>query len=153
MADLHLQNLCLTRISANTTECLYVQQSAETPIAIDANMVTLWSKDERNILIAFALLNSTWSKLSLELICTVMGGGALKVEACHLKKLLLPKFPKCKLDALEKAGALLIIERKMTQKEQDRIDGIVASAFNDDTITERMQQLLIQKHKERSKRL
>ena len=153
MADRHLPNLCLTRISANTTECLYVQQSAETPIAIDANMVTLWSKDERNILIAFALLNSTWSKLSLELICTVMGGGALKVEACHLKKLLLPKFPKCKLDALEKAGALLIIERKMTQKEQDRIDGIVASAFNDDTITERMQQLLIQKHKERSKRL
>lgn len=153
MADRHLPNLCMTRVSANTTECLYVQQNVEVPIAIDANMVTLWGKDTRNNLIAFALLNSTWSKLSLELICTVMGGGALKVEASHLKKLLLPKLPKGKLDLLEKAGAELVIEGKMTQKEQDTIDGIVASAFSDDMITVQMRQLLMQKYKERSTRL
>lgn len=153
MADRHLPNLCLTRVSANTTECLYVQQSAEMPIVIDANMVTLWGKSERNILIAFALLNSTWSKLSLELICTVMGGGALKVEASHIKKLLLPILPNSKLDMLEKVGATLVIEGKMTQKGQDIIDSIVASAFNDATITVRMQQLLMQKYKERSTRL
>lgn len=153
MADRHLPNLCLTRVSAGTTECLYVQQSAETPIAIDANMVTLWGKDERTNLIAFALLNSTWSKLTMELICTVMGGGALKVEASHIKKLLLPKLPKGKLDMLEKAGATLVIEGKMTQKEQDIIDGIIASALNDDTITARIQHLLMQKYKERSTRL
>ena len=153
MADRHLPHLCLTRVSASTMECLYVQQSAETPIAIDANMVTLWGKDERTNLIAFALLNSTWSKLSMELICTVMGGGALKVEASHMKKLLLPKLPKGKLDMLEKAGATLVNEGKMIQKEQDTIDGIIASALNDDTITARMQHLLMQKYKERSTRL
>ena len=153
MADRHLPNLCLTRVSANTTECLYVQQSVEMPIAIDANMVTLWGKDSRNILVAFALLNSTWSKLSLELICTVMGGGALKVEASHLKKLLLPKLSKGKLDLLEKAGATLVIEGEMTQKEQDTIDGILASAFSDDTITAQIRLLLMQKYKERSTRL
>lgn len=153
MTNRHLPNLCLTRVSANTTECLYVQQSAETPIAIDANMVTLWGKSERNILIAFALLNSTWSKLSLELICTVMGGGALKVEASHLKRLLLPKLSEDQLEELEKAGLSLIAEGKMTRNEQSTIDSIIASGFDDDTITVRMQKLLTQKHKERSTRL
>ncbi|HRV28187.1 MAG TPA: hypothetical protein P5522_05270, partial [Spirochaetia bacterium] len=152
MAVRHLPNLCLTRVSATTIECLYVQQSAETPIAIDANMVTLWGKDKRNVLIAFAILNSTWSKLSLELICTVMGGGALKVEASHLKRLLLPKLPKEKLDELEKAGSVLVIDRKMTKKVQDTIDGIVETAFNDNTVTALMRQLLMQKYKERSTR-
>ncbi len=153
MADRHLPNLCMTRVSANTMECLYIKQNIEMPIAIDANMVTLWGKDTRNNLIAFALLNSTWSKLSLELICTVLGGGALKVEASHLKKLLLPKLPKDKLDLLEKVSATLVIEGKMTQKEQDTIDGIIASAFSNDTITIQMRQLLMQKYKERSTRL
>lgn len=152
MSDRHLPNLCLTRVSASTPECLYVQQSAETPIAIDANMVTLWGKDEKNVLIAFALLNSTWSKLSLELICTVMGGGALKIEASHLKKLLLPKLPKRKLDEIKQAGTTLLANGKMTQKIQDTIDSIIESAFNDNTITARMRQLLIQKQKERSTR-
>lgn len=153
MTNRHLPNLCLTRVSANMTECLYVQQSAETPIAIDANMVTLWGKSQRNILIAFALLNSTWSKLSLELICTVMGGGALKVEAGHLKRLLLPKLSEDKLEELEKASLSLIAEGKMTRNEQSTIDSIIASGFADDTITVRMQKLLTQKHKERSTRL
>ena len=153
MADRHLPNLCMTRVSANKAECLYIQQSTETPIAIDANMVTLWGRAERNILIVFALLNSTWSKLSLELTCTVMGGGALKVEASHLKKLLLPKLPQDKLDMLERVGETLILEGKMTQNVQDIIDDIVVSAFAGDAITARMQQLLMQKYKERSTRL
>ena len=153
MANRHLPNLCLTRVSANTTECLYVQQRAEMPIAIDANMVTLWGKNERGILSVFALLNSTWSKLFLELICTVMGGGALKVEASHLKKLLLPTLPEDKFDELEKAGLSLIAKGKMTQSEQEKIDNIVATAFDDNTVTARMQQLLTQKYKERSTRL
>lgn len=150
MANRHIPNLCLTRVSTNFTECLYVQQSVKTPVAVDANMVTLWGQDERNIIIAFALLNSTWSKLSLELICTVMGGGALKVESSHIKKLLLPKLSQNNLYDLEKVGISLISEGKMSQEKQSLIDDIVASAFSDNTITARMQQLLIQKHNERS---
>lgn len=153
MVDRHIPNLCLTRVSAKIPECLYIQQTAQKPIAVDANMVTLWSKDENNNKIAFALLNSTWSKLSLELICTVMGGGALKVEASHLKKLLFPKLTKDKLDLLEKAGERLVIEGKMTQKEQDTIDEIIASAFSDNTITSRMRQMLLKKYKERSTKI
>lgn len=153
MAHRHLPDLCLTRVAARIPECLYVCQSPEVPIAIDANMVTLWGGDESNTLIMMAMLNSTWSKLSLELICTVMGGGALKIEASHLRKLLLPNLPKPQLDALEKAGAKLVAARDMTEEIQDQIDKIIVSVFGDETLTEQMRNLLAHKHKERSTRL
>lgn len=153
MARRHMPNLCLTRVSARIPECLYVCQNSEAPIAIDANMVTLWSGDERNVRIMLAMLNSTWSKLSLELICTVMGGGALKIEASHLRKLLLPKLSKAKLDALEKAGEILIAAGDMADEIQDQIDKIIVSVFGDETLIERMRSLLAHKHKERSTRL
>lgn len=150
MMNRHLPNLCLTRVSARIPECLYVEQTIETPITIDANMVTLWGNDTRKIKATLAMLNSTWSKLSLELICTVMGGGALKVEASHIKKLLLPKFSKEQFEMLEKAGEMLIAERYMTDAIQDMIDDIVASAFRDKTMTQRMRDLLNRKYWERS---
>lgn len=153
MAQRHLPNLCLTRVSARIPECLYVRQCTDTPIAIDANMVTLWSKDERAVRIMMAMLNSTWSKLSLELICTVMGGGALKIEASHLKKILLPKLPNAKLDALEEAGVNLITAGDMTEEIQNQIDKIIVSVFGDETLIEQMRTLLAHKYKERSTRL
>jgi hypothetical protein len=152
MMNRHLPNLCLTRVSAKTPECLYVDQTIETPIAIDANMVTLWGKDARTVRTTLAMLNSTWSKLSLELICTVMGGGALKVEASHIRKLLLPKFSQEQLEALEKTGERLIAERQMTDALQDRIDDIMVSVFQDKTATQRMRDLLNRKYRERSTR-
>lgn len=146
----HLPNLCLTRVSSKLPECLYVEQNVEKPIAIDANMVTLWSDDQRINLITFAMLNSTWSKLYLELICTVMGGGALKIEASHLKKLLLPKLAEERLVQLEKAGAQIINAGKGTQEIQDLIDKIMFSPFEDEMIIEKARELLTQKLNERS---
>lgn len=152
MSERHHPNLCMTRVSAGTVECLYIQQHPKKPIVIDANMVTLWGGDKRSNMVAFALLNSTWSKLFLELICTVMGGGALKVEASHLKRLLFPRLSDDQLESLERAGMALVTDGKMTQKAQDAIDSSIASAFNDKMITARMQQLLQKKYKERSTR-
>ena len=152
MASRHLPNLCLTRVSAKIPECLYVEQSTTQPIAIDANMVTLWSADGRTIRIATAMLNSTWTKISLELICTVMGGGALKVEASHLKKLLFPKFSEVQFDALERAGIELVKKGEMTDELQKQIDSIIACAVGNESITEQLCSLLHQKYKERSTR-
>ena len=153
MASRHIPNLCLTRVSSKIPECLYVEQGGVSPIVVDANMVTLWSTDMRTIRIAMALLNSTWSKLSLELICTVMGGGALKIEASHIKKLLFPRFSMTQLDAFEKVGSRLITMGTMTGDIQDEIDRIMASYVGGDRITEQMRTLLSQKYKERSTRL
>lgn len=153
MMNRHLPDLCLTRVSAKIPECLYVDQSAEFPIVVDANMVTLWGQDARTIRVMMAALNSTWSKLSLELICTVMGGGALKVEASHIRKLLLPKFTDEQIEALDKAGEDLIAEAHMTSDLQDRIDDIVALSFDNKRVTQRMRTLLERKYIERSSRL
>ena len=150
MTKRHLPDLCLSRVSARIPECLYVRQNEREPIAVDANMVTLWGCDARTISIALAMLNSTWSKLLLELICTVMGGGALKVEASHLKRLLLPKLYGEQLKQMERAGKYLIEREVMTERIQDRIDSIIASALGDiDTISQ-MSCLLERKYHERS---
>ena len=152
MTERHAPNLCLTRVSAKIPECLYVQQSKTQQVVIDANMVTLWGDNTETVRIMMAILNSTWSKLSLELICTVMGGGALKVEASHLKKLLLPKMTNEQLKMLEEIGNTLIAGGYMTDAIQDKIDNIVASGFMDKKITQKMRELLIRKYNERSVR-
>lgn len=90
-APRHLPNLCITRVSSTAADCVYVPQLKENPIAVDANFVTLWGDSEETIKICLALLNSTWSRCYLELLCTVMGGGALKIEASHVRQLLFPK--------------------------------------------------------------
>lgn len=152
MTPRHLPDLCLTRVSAQIPECLFVAQCENEPIAIDANMVTLWCKDRGMVQIALALLNSTWSKLSLELICTVMGGGALKIEASHLRKVVFPKLNKSAQEGLRITGEKLIQKGFMTEEIQDEIDRIIAIAIKDDLITEKMRVLLAQKYKERSTR-
>lgn len=153
MAVRHLPNLCLTRVSARIPECLYVEQNEQEPIAIDANMVTLWGIDTRQILIAFAILNSTWTKLLLELICTVMGGGALKIEASHLKKLTIPKLNDDQKKELEVMGKKLIAEKKMTEGIQDGIDRVIALSLGNEEIISDMRELLRRKYIERSERL
>ena len=152
LAQRHLPNLCITRVSARIPECLFVPQSSENLIAIDANMITLWCSNDRTVRIALAMLNSTWSKLSLELICTIMGGGALKIEASHLKRLLLPKLDESQLCELDRLGDMLSKSGIMTIDVQDQIDKIMVSNFKDDDTTNRMRNLLAKKYKERSTR-
>ncbi|WP_145414870.1 N-6 DNA methylase [Paenibacillus xylanexedens] len=64
------------------------------PLVIDANFSTIWTTDNSlvNKFTLIALLNSDWFILVCELLGSIMGGGALKLEATHLKKALLPKF-------------------------------------------------------------
>lgn len=60
-------------------------------VVCDANFITLWRETDavaREAL--FALLTSSLVQLQLECICSVLGGGALKIESADLKKLLLP---------------------------------------------------------------
>ena len=152
LAQRHLPHLCITRVSAKTADCLLIPQSSCGPIAIDANMITLWCNNDRGVRIALAMLNSTWSKLSLELICTIMGGGALKIEASHLKRLLLPKLDDSQLGELERLGGNLSESGKMNTAIQNQIDEIMVSKFGDISLTDNMRALLNKKFMERSKR-
>lgn len=152
MANRHIPNLCISRVSAKIPECLYVQQHESVPIVVDANMVTLWGGESHTVYSVMSILNSTWSRLSLELICTVMGGGALKIEATHLRKLLIPRLSDEQLKKLEICGISLINNGKMTASIQHKIDEIMAFALKDVAVTDKMHELLMHKYAERRTR-
>lgn len=131
-APRHLPNLCITRVSSTAADCVYIPQSEENPIAVDANFVTLWGSSEEIIKICLALLNSTWSKCYLELLCTVMGGGALKIEASHVRQLLFPKLNHRQLQRLSKYGITIAKRQKITPELRNAIDATILESFTDE---------------------
>ena len=131
-APRHLPNLCITRVSSTAADCVYIPQSEENPIAVDANFVTLWGSSEETIKICLALLNSTWSKCYLELLCTVMGGGALKIEASHVRQLLFPKLSRRQLQRLSKYGITIAKKQKITPELRNAIDATILESFTDE---------------------
>jgi N-6 DNA Methylase len=74
-----------------------------TGLVVDANFSTLWPAlpDSVSAKAMLALLSSSWVQAFLESTATVMGGGALKVEATHLRQLLLPTIGAGEESALE----------------------------------------------------
>lgn len=131
-ASRHLPNLCITRVSSTAADCVYVPQLKENPIAVDANFVTLWGGSEETIKICLALLNSTWSRCYLELLCTVMGGGALKIEASHVRQLLFPKLNYLQLQRLSEYGITIAKRQKLTPELRDAIDTTILESFTDE---------------------
>lgn len=128
-APRHLPCLCMPRVCGKSIECLFVEQNRITPIAVDANFVTLWHDDDNARKFAFALLNSTWFKCYMECISTVMGGGALKVEASHVRKVFFPQYSAEQVQVLAKCGEKLQKLRVLNPQLQDEIDNLVLAPF------------------------
>lgn len=127
----HLPTMCINRVNGAGASCLYVPQSAQRPVAVDANFVTLWGDAPEHEAACFALLNSTWSKCYLECLCTVMGGGALKVEASHIRRLQFPKYSPGQLERLAACGRNMIAAKTMTDSLQAEIDDAVFKPFRE----------------------
>lgn len=136
MVNRHQPSLCLPRVCGSAIECLFVEQAPNQPIAVDANFTTLWHNSQREQRIAFALLNSSWFKCYIECVATVMGGGALKVEASHIRQVHFPHLPEESLDALEICGAKLTQSRTLTPQLLDEINAIVFAQFNTQVLAE-----------------
>lgn len=144
MAPRHVPCLCIPRVCGKAIECLFVEQCEEMPIAVDANFITLWNRDSNMQYFIFALLNSTWFKCYMECISTVMGGGALKVEAVHVRKVLFPKYSTEQIALLAQCGKKLRDKHIMSPALQDEIDNIVLKPFdlNNNDILEKMRETL-----------
>jgi hypothetical protein len=88
LAVRHLPQLYLPRVCGGRP-LPYANPGSE--LVIDANFSTLWSgADGLPEMAMLALLSSSWAWSCLEASATVLGGGALKVEAAHLRRLPLP---------------------------------------------------------------
>lgn len=102
-APRHRPDLFLARINYMRPKTFL---NAKVRVLIDANFSTLWLTNDAQIgpHALLAVLNSTWCVTSMELQGTVMGGGALKLEAAHLRRLPIPSFSGEQLAELEKLG-------------------------------------------------
>lgn len=98
---------------------------------IDANYVTIVLADCAPITVnaALALLNSTWAALQFEENCTVMGGGALKVDSVQMSRFFFPKMNQEQLEALDKLGTRALKMKINSPNLLDDIDRVVLSGL------------------------
>lgn len=98
----HLPQAFVPRI-IHTTPCVYA--NLEPPILIDANFSTFWTESEDWSAAGLAaLLNSSWCRAVMEAAGTPLGGGALKLEAVHLRKMPVPHLGPESIAHLNAAG-------------------------------------------------
>jgi hypothetical protein len=100
---------------------------------IDANFSTLWCEDESwTAELVFAVLNSTWGEVCMEALGATLGGGALKLEATHLRQLPVPTF------SVSEKENLRILAREMLDSAsslsafrnyRNKVDRVVISAL------------------------
>ena len=116
----HLPAVFLPRINHNQP---WAETNLVPPVLIDANFSTFWPT--QGVWTSFglkAVLNSVWCRILMEALGTPLGGGALKVEASHLRRLPVPRLPNESIEALNTAG------RELTRQSfqiQETIDEIV----------------------------
>lgn len=101
----HRPALFVPRVNAGSP---ITRLNPRSTLVIDANFSTLWPEREAvSPLAMLALLNSTWVRSFLELTGTVLGAGALKVEAAHLRRLRMPRVNDGTIERLHGLGTEL----------------------------------------------
>ncbi len=98
---------------------------------IDANFSTIWLESDNKEFkptAILAVLNSSWCVAAMELLGAVMGGGALKLEATHIRKLPIPKFTAADWLHLADLGNRLTVYRS-PETVLMKIDQIVVNAL------------------------
>ena len=122
-APRHLPAVAIPRVNHGLP---WAEANPQRKLLVDANFATVWAPGRAWTPYALkALLNSTWCRAAMEALCTPMGGGALKVEATHLRRLPLPLLSKHQRAELAKAGRRLA---RNASTAQAAIDDIVLGA-------------------------
>ena len=105
-------------------------------LVVDANFSTIWTDTHpARVPGLLALLGTAWCGAALEHLASVMGGGALKVEATHLSRLPLPSLDERAWAALARLGARLVAGG-WTEAVLDEADALLVRALVGDTDTE-----------------
>lgn len=130
LAPRHLPSLCVPRIIHDEPNAIL---NAKPPVLIDANFSTLWCEgDAWSAECVFAILNSTWGELCMEALGATLGGGALKLEATHLRQLPIPAFSGSEKESLQNlVREALDSECTVSEfrRHRARIDRVVISAL------------------------
>jgi hypothetical protein len=104
----------------------WIESNWDPAILIDANFSTFWAPQSGWTRHALkALLDSAWCRAFMEALGTPLAGGALKLEATHLRHMPIPILSESTRQKLDAAGRLLT---RNTADVQSRIDKIVFDA-------------------------
>lgn len=125
--DRHLPALFIPRINYLHPKTFL---NSKERVLIDANFSTIWLNDNAKV-DAFALLaclNSSWILATMELNASVLGGGALKLEATHLRRLPLPVLSDGQWGDLSRLGRKLATGDHI-EKTLDEINRQIAYAL------------------------
>jgi len=125
LAARHKPELFVPRVVGGRPYCFANQDR----VVVDANFATMWPVDQGAMPSAAmgALLNSSWTWALLECSCTILGGGALKIEATDLRRLPVPDFDELAVAELSRLGKLLSGHRDIEILEE--IDALVCSTL------------------------
>ena len=114
----HLPAAFVPRINQSTP---WIECNTNPPLLIDANFSTFWALEDGWSPFAMkALFNSVWWRAYMETTGTLLGGGALKLEATHLRQMPTPLFNHNARAALHDAGKRLRRNARDTQAQIDR---------------------------------
>jgi hypothetical protein len=124
----HTPDLFIPRVNGDT---IITRLNPNGQYLIDANFSTLWiakpsAYDNYALL---ALLNSTYSIVAMEEYGTVMGGGALKLEATQLKKIPFPVLKDNTIEELKRLGKKLAVSAKFTTAIINEIDRVLLTGM------------------------
>lgn len=126
----HRPSLLMARINNASPKTFLNEKCAA---LVDANFSTIWLDDETtvNSHSLLALLNSSWCRAVLELSAAVMGGGALKVEAAHIRRLPIPSMNINAWIKLSELGQQLTANRsgEITNQVIWEIDFLITSSL------------------------
>lgn len=140
----HVAKLFMPRV--NSKEAVTYINASDDIMVIDANFITFDILEgsrltSRSLL---ALLNSTWSRILIEECGTVMGGGALKIDAVQFKKAYYPRLSDAEIAQLDDLGEALIATSKSTLETTiGKIDNVLLNSLGfDDLVQEEKKSLL-----------
>jgi len=128
LAPRHTGSVFVSRVNGGAPT-FYANPSGK---VIDANFSTLWADRETAPTVAalLAFFQSSWVQACLECACTVMAGGALKVEATHLRRLPIPTMDRTTWSALDKLGRRILSKGGLTPALRNRVDSVVEEAID-----------------------
>lgn len=138
----HVAKLFMPRV--NSKEAVtYINNTDETMV-IDANFITFNILEGSRLTAKslLALLNSTWSRILVEECGTVMGGGALKIDAVQFKKSYYPRLSDEEIFRLDTLGnALIATSKQAAQTTIGEIDQVLLKALGLDDVVRKEKEI------------
>lgn len=121
----HLPAMFIPRINHGTPAA---SLNTLPPILIDANFSTLWLEGARwTNHSLYGLFSSVWCRAGMEALGTPLGGGALKLEATHIRQIPVPVFSDADCRKLGALGQRLAASDYAALADIDQL--VLAAAF------------------------